>query len=222
MTTQQRQILATFLLLPTLTFAEGQWGMDYFIWTIDFIEVFGLWTIGALTLLYILKKIRQQSLTKKQKYIFWTVILFSAFFHWSMTTYDPHPTEGPMDSLFWRQRVQDKKMADSLSTYEEYSNAIANQEMQEFQNQNNSGIVDSVLNIVEKLKIVQDQIKLVDSLSKGQRHISLVPTIDDSTKNIYLVQVGEQNDFKLVTYFNFLVDAKTMTIINKNGKLDGQ
>jgi hypothetical protein len=83
-------------------------------------------------------------------------------------------------------------------------------------------IIEKVLDLVEKQKIVKDQIKLIDSLSKSQRHISLVPTLDDSTKNIYLVKVGEDNGMNLVTYYNFLVDANSMTIINADGKLEGQ
>lgn len=82
--------------------------------------------------------------------------------------------------------------------------------------------IEKVLDLVESQKIVKDQIKLIDSLSKSQRHISLVPTLDDTTKNIYLVKVGEDNGMNLVTYYNFLVDANSMTIINSDGKLDGQ
>lgn len=82
--------------------------------------------------------------------------------------------------------------------------------------------IEKVLDLVERQKIVKDQIKLIDSLSKGQRHISLVPTLDDITKNIYLVKVGEDNGMNLVTYYNFLVDANSMKIINEDGKLEGQ
>lgn len=114
MTARQRYILIILLLIPTLTFAEGQSGMEYFIWIIDFIEVFGLWIIGALLFLVALRSIRQQSLSKKQKYIFWAFILFAAFFHWSMTTYDPHPTEGPIDSIIHRGQVERKATQDSL------------------------------------------------------------------------------------------------------------
>lgn len=114
MTARQRHILIILLLMPTLTFAEGQAGMEYFIWTIDFIEVFGLWIIGALLFSVALGSIRQQSLSKKQKYIFWAFILFAAFFHWSMTTYDPHPTEGPIDSIIHRDQVERKATQDSL------------------------------------------------------------------------------------------------------------
>ncbi len=204
-----------------MTFAEGQWGFDYFEWTIDFIWVFALWFAVTKAVLIAVKKYRKQDLRKKHKYIIWTIVAFLAFFHWSMTTYDPHPTEGPIDSFFWKSRVQNKAMADSLSAVE-YLNEVAKQETQQFQNQTNTAIIDSVLNLVEKLKIVKDQIKLIDSLSKGQRHISLVPTLDDTTKNIYLVKVGEDNGMNLVTYFNFLVDANSMTIINADGKLEGQ
>lgn len=82
--------------------------------------------------------------------------------------------------------------------------------------------IDKVLDLVEKQKIVKKQIKLIDSLSKGQRHISLVPTLDDTTKNIYLINVAEDNGTNLITYFNFLVDANSMTIINAHGKIEGQ
>ncbi len=82
--------------------------------------------------------------------------------------------------------------------------------------------INKVLDLVEEQKIVKAQIKLIDSLSKGQRHISIIPTLDDTTKNIYLVKVGENNGINLVTYYNFLVDANSMTIINADGKLDGQ
>jgi hypothetical protein len=83
-------------------------------------------------------------------------------------------------------------------------------------------IIEKVLDLVGEQKIVKDQIKLIDSLSKSQRHISLVPTLDDITKNIYLVKVVEDNGTNLLTYFNFLVDANSMTIINADGKLEGQ
>lgn len=79
--------------------------------------------------------------------------------------------------------------------------------------------INKVLDLVERQKIVKDQIKLIDSLSNGQRHISFVPTLDDTTKNIYLVKVAEDNGTNFVSYFNFLVDANTMTIINADGKL---
>ena len=82
--------------------------------------------------------------------------------------------------------------------------------------------IDKVLELVAAQKIVKDQIKLIDSLSKNQRHISLLPTLDDTTQNIYLVKVGEDNGTNLMTYFNFLVDANSMTIINADGKLNGQ
>lgn len=81
---------------------------------------------------------------------------------------------------------------------------------------------EKVLNLIEEQKIVKAQIKLIDSLSSGRRHVSLVPTLDDTTKNIYLVKVAEDNGTNLVTYFNFLVDADKMRILNPTGELEGQ
>lgn len=82
--------------------------------------------------------------------------------------------------------------------------------------------IEKVIDLVGEQKIVQDQIKLINSLSQNQRHISLVPALDDTTKNIYLVKVAEDNGTNLVTYFNFLVDANSMKIINADGKLEEQ
>ncbi len=82
--------------------------------------------------------------------------------------------------------------------------------------------LDQVSKVVESLKIVKDKIKLIDSLSNSKRHISLIPILDDTLKNIYLVKVSEDNGTNYVTYFNFLVDGKTMKIINPDGKLEGQ
>ncbi len=98
-----------------------------------------------------------------------------------------------------------------------------NTQLDSIDNANSADLtIDKVLELVAAQKIVKDQIKFIDSLSKNQRHISLVPTLDDTTKNIYLVKVGEDNGTNLVTYFNFLVDANSMTIINTDGKLSGQ
>jgi hypothetical protein len=82
--------------------------------------------------------------------------------------------------------------------------------------------LDQVNKVVKSLKIVKDEIKLVDSLSNNKRHISLISSLDETLKNIYLVKVSEDNGTNYVTYFNFLVDGKTMKIINPNGKLVGQ
>jgi len=82
--------------------------------------------------------------------------------------------------------------------------------------------VEKVLNLIEQQNIVKNQIKLIDSLSFGRRHITLLLTLDDTLKNIYLVKVGEDNGTNLVTYYNFLVDANRMAILNPTGKLEGQ
>ena len=83
-------------------------------------------------------------------------------------------------------------------------------------------IIQKIVDLVSEQKIVKDQIRLIDSLSKNQRYISLVPTLEDTMKNVYFVKVAEDNGMNLVTYFNFLVDANKMTIINADGKLEGQ
>ncbi|MFM2386637.1 MAG: hypothetical protein RL660_1394 [Bacteroidota bacterium] len=82
--------------------------------------------------------------------------------------------------------------------------------------------LNKVSNVVGSYKIVKDQIKLIDSLSHGKRRISLIPRLDDTLKNIYVVNVSEDNGTNSVTYFTFLVDGTTMKIINPNGKLTEQ
>lgn len=79
--------------------------------------------------------------------------------------------------------------------------------------------IEKVVDLVANQQIVKDQIKLIDIISKGQRHISLIPTLDNTTKNIYLVKVSEDNGMNYVTYYNFWVDANSMTIINTDENL---
>lgn len=82
--------------------------------------------------------------------------------------------------------------------------------------------IDSIISIVENQQIVVDKNKLVDSLSSHTRHLTFQTQRLDSNESTYLIKVCEDNGTNLVTYFNFLVDRKTMTIINPNGKLAGQ
>lgn len=111
---KQKYSFIILILLPTFCFAEGQQGMEYFIWIQDFVKVFFFWIVGTIILLEVIKKIREKSLSVKQKFIIWLVMLFLAFFNWSMITYDSHPTEGPIDSFVWKSKVQLKKISDSL------------------------------------------------------------------------------------------------------------
>lgn len=96
---------------------------------------------------------------------------------------------------------------------EDKSDAIKNSALSE-------ETLEKVLNLVADEQIVKDKIKLIDSLSKGKRHISLAAFIDDTLKNRYLVKVCEDNGSNLVTYYNFLVDANSMKILNEDGKLN--
>lgn len=83
-------------------------------------------------------------------------------------------------------------------------------------------IIEKVVDLVAEQKIVKHRIQLIDSLSKNKRHISLIPILNDTAKNIYLVKVCEGNEINYVTYYNFLVDGNSMTIINSDGKLERQ
>lgn len=81
---------------------------------------------------------------------------------------------------------------------------------------------EDVVGLVEQTNLYKDQSKLIDSLSAGKRSLKMLVTLSDTTKNIYLVKVSEDNGSNLVTYFNFLVDANKMTILNPTGKLEEQ
>ena len=74
--------------------------------------------------------------------------------------------------------------------------------------------LDKITDLVADLKIVKDQMKLIDSISNKQRHISLIPILEDSINQIYVVKVAEDNGTNSVTYFNIMVDAKTMKVLN--------
>ena len=79
---------------------------------------------------------------------------------------------------------------------------------------------DSIIELVSNLKIVKEKIKRIESISKGKRHISLLAYNYNKSKNIYLVKVCEDIGWRYYTYFNFLVDANSMNIINSNGEIN--
>lgn len=83
-------------------------------------------------------------------------------------------------------------------------------------------VLDKIVGLVAEQQIVKEKVRLIDSLSENKRSLSFIPTLLDSLQNRYLVKVTEDNGVNLVTYYNFLVDGNTMTILNANGKLDGQ
>jgi hypothetical protein len=82
------------------------------------------------------------------------------------------------------------------------------------------------LDSIDKIKPVDSDIlvsdlvgsiPLVEGLNKNHSDIRLYPILYDKLKNIYLVKVIDK---KGITYYNFLVDANKMKIINPDGKLD--
>jgi len=79
---------------------------------------------------------------------------------------------------------------------------------------------DTLISIVAAQKIVQDEIRLVDSLSNHTRKLSFQTRPYDSLELTYLVKVLEDNGHNLATHFNFLIDIRTLKIINQTGKLD--
>ena len=87
---------------------------------------------------------------------------------------------------------------------------------------NDSIINKKIATLILNQDIVIKQIKTIDSLSNGERKISLITILEDSIKNFYRVKVCEDNGFNYVTYFNYLVDAKTMKIIESSSYMDDE
>jgi hypothetical protein len=81
---------------------------------------------------------------------------------------------------------------------------------------------EEIVSVIEQSKLFLDMSKEIDSLSSGTRGLTMTLALSDSAKNIYLVKVSEDNGGNFVTYFNFLVDANKMKILNPTGKLEGQ
>jgi hypothetical protein len=81
---------------------------------------------------------------------------------------------------------------------------------------------DDVLTTVEQTALYKNKAKLIDSVSSGKRQLTTIVTLEDTAKNLYRVQVSEDNGRSLVTYYNFLIDGNNLRILNPNGKIDGQ
>lgn len=103
-----------FVLIPIDIKAEGQAGLTLILDGIYFVAIFSAWIISTLILLFILKQVRQKSLTLKQKYITWTLVLSLSLFHWTMVKFDPYPYEGLIDRFRHRELIEQNQKQDSL------------------------------------------------------------------------------------------------------------
>lgn len=82
--------------------------------------------------------------------------------------------------------------------------------------------IEDMINLVSNQSLVQRKVNLIDSLSKHERHIVFIPVLYNPFQKIYLIKVCEDNGSSLVTYFNFLVRADSMKILNMDGELDSE
>ena len=96
----KRNLIIGLILLPQFVFAEGQYALDFFSDAIDFIKVFSIWAIVIFSFIKIFELFKPNRLNKRQKKIIWITTGIIALFIWSMIKHDPHPYEGPIDSIF--------------------------------------------------------------------------------------------------------------------------
>jgi hypothetical protein len=83
-------------------------------------------------------------------------------------------------------------------------------------------VEEKIISLVRQTYLYRTTSKRVTKLSSGKRSLHIAVNQMDSTRKTYLVKVLEDNGSSLVTYFNFLVDAQKMKIINPSGKVQGQ
>lgn len=76
----------------------------------------------------------------------------------------------------------------------------------------------AILDKIRHLPQVQEVATNIETITKNKRHLRYTVFFEDSTKAIYIVHVGEDNGMSVSTHFNFRVDAKTLKILNFDGK----
>lgn len=97
--------------LPFSVFAEGQDAFGIIFGTIDFIKVFGIWAILIWGLIRSFEYLKSNKLEKRKKRIIWITTGLLSLFIWSMILHDPHPYDGPIDSIFNKKPTSDPESA---------------------------------------------------------------------------------------------------------------
>lgn len=105
-------------LLPFSVFAEGQDAFGVILGTIDFIKVFGIWTILIWGSIRTFEYFKSTKLEKKKKRIIWITTGLISLFIWSMIMHDPYPYDGPIDSLLKKKITYDPNRVRPDSTFE--------------------------------------------------------------------------------------------------------
>jgi hypothetical protein len=109
-----RILVAFFLLVPTISKADGQ---DFLVLVsdiFDFLFVFSIWALGILFLFLTLNAFGKGVFNKKKRLSIWIVGLLLAFFHWTMIKHDPYPYSGPIDSFVHKDKLEKSRTIDSL------------------------------------------------------------------------------------------------------------
>jgi|688.fasta_scaffold575824_1 hypothetical protein len=77
---------------------------------------------------------------------------------------------------------------------------------------------DNVKLLVEQTWRYHEKEKFIDSISNGKQQLITVASLMDTANNVWLVKV-QQKDNQSITYFDFLVNAIEMKILNPTGEL---
>lgn len=78
---------------------------------------------------------------------------------------------------------------------------------------------NAAIDLVAKLDVVKKEMAMVEKLSKGKRHLSFMVLNNDAKNGLYDVMVAEDNGHNLVNHFVFLVNLKTKTVVDPDGKM---
>jgi hypothetical protein len=79
-------------------------------------------------------------------------------------------------------------------------------------------LLGSVIVSIYNLPIVLKEENMVDSLSNHTRRLNYRVGYYDSIKKQYSIYVAEDNGMSYYTHFIFYVDAKTLKILNPDGR----
>jgi len=83
-----KKYLILLVLFPLVGHAEGQDIFSYIIHTIDFIKVFGIWSVTILIAIPIINSVRTEKLNSNAKKMIWLSTGVIAMFVWLLITLD--------------------------------------------------------------------------------------------------------------------------------------
>lgn len=192
-------ITFTIVTIPSSVMAEGQEGLQYFVWGFDFMLVVGGWVLLTKLVFKVISKVRKKEINNKARIITWIFIFPIAIFNFIMYTWDPHPMDGPIDRLVYEYYTKDKVKEFEMEHYLK-KNIISN---------------DSVISFIKCSNL---KYKLADGTPVSKDSIDYSFLLIDTIYNTFCINaIAKEYNDSIISIITF--SGNDMRVITVNNEL---